>query len=338
MSLDKFVEEMRPEIELELQENLGRWIAGEYSGLYEMLAYHMGWEGQDSGLEAQGKRMRPIILLLSAQAGGGDWRDALPMAAAVELVHNFSLIHDDIQDESRRRRGRTTMWVKWGVPQTINAGDIMYTIAYLSLAKIQAVTSAEVAFQAMKIVSETCVALTKGQYLDLAYEEMKDLPLESYWPMIGGKTAALLSSCSELGALVAGVEMEKRLAFREFGHSIGLAFQVVDDWLGIWGDPRVTGKSAASDLTSGKKTLPILFALGQKQRFADKWSAGPVQANEVDRLTNWLIEEGAQDHTEMMVDKLTKQALKALEQAVPEENEASAALKELAEKMALRKS
>jgi len=288
-----------------------------YGLLHHMLAYHLGWEGEGSGPAAQGKRIRPILLLLTASAAGGDWQAALPAAAAVELIHNFSLIHDDIEDQSALRRGRPTVWTRWGAAQAINTGDLMFTLAHQTILRLRQTIGDQAALAAAAVLQDTCVQLTRGQFLDIAYETAGDFTLDSYWPMIEGKTAALLVCCTELGAITAGLGEEKRRLYREFGRSLGLAFQVQDDWLGIWGDPAITGKSTESDLVSGKKTLPVLFALNQPGKFAQKWAEGPVHPEEVRSLSDLLQQEGADDYTQNAAARLTRQALQALEEAAP---------------------
>ena len=244
MTLKQAMESMLPAIEEELKQVVQRTTSDRYPRLRGMLAYHMGWEGEGAGAEAQGKRIRPLMVLLCAQAGGADWHAALPAAAAVELLHNFSLIHDDIQDQSPLRRNRPTVWVKWGVAQAINAGDVMFTKAFSFMQDLQrSGIPAETILEAERALQQTCLRLTEGQFLDLSYEAQDDLSLEDYWPMIGGKTSALLACCAELGALVGGASVQRREHFRAFGYALGLAFQVLDDWLGIWGDAAVTGKS-----------------------------------------------------------------------------------------------
>lgn len=336
MSFENYMHQMLPKIEEELKSSLLQWIPEDFEGLRAMMSYHMGWEGTDSGSAAQGKRIRPLILLLATAAAGGDWHRSLPLAVSVEFVHNFSLLHDDIQDGSRTRRGRQTVWVLWGMPQAINVGDTMYTLAFLSMEKIKDIISPETALLSMRLLQEACIKLTQGQHLDIAYEDRQELSIDDYWPMIKGKTAALLSCCSELGALAAGVDQEHRMAFGEFGHFLGLAFQVVDDWLGIWGDSQVTGKPTGIDLISGKKTLPVLFALSNKKRFSHRWKAGPISADEVEQLADCLVEEGAKEFSEKMADNLTMKALQALKEAVIEENDAYKALNDLALKLVQR--
>jgi geranylgeranyl diphosphate synthase, type I len=155
--------------------------------------------------------------------------------------------------------------------------------------------------------------------------------------MIGGKTAALLACCTELGAIVAGSNDARRKAFREFGYKLGLAFQVQDDWLGIWGNSNQTGKSTDSDLVSGKKTLPVLFAIQQKKQFAKRWENGPILESEVPTLAQLLIDEGAQAYAEQLANQLTKEALEALN-AGSISDAASAELRALSIKLLGRKS
>ncbi|HVN52828.1 MAG TPA: polyprenyl synthetase family protein [Anaerolineaceae bacterium] len=343
MSFDEFARIMQPAVETELKAavvEIGKDDpdAGRYRTLRHMLAYHLGWEGPGAGKEAQGKRIRPLLVLLSCAASGGEWEKALPAAAAVELLHNFSLIHDDIQDQSTLRRGRETVWVKWGAAQAINAGDLMFTLAQSTLLKLSETASPQIAVEAGRVFQDTCLKLTEGQYLDMSYEARSDLTREDYFAMIAGKTAALLSACAELGALVGGAERETVDAFCQFGEALGLAFQVQDDWLGIWGDASITGKSTASDLVTGKKTLPVLYGLEQRGEFAARWHKGPLRAEEVEEMALLLAREGAQEYTQTCADRLTRQAIEALGKASPVRSEAGAALLELARKLGERKS
>jgi geranylgeranyl diphosphate synthase type I len=297
----------------------------------------MGWEGEGAGPDAAGKRIRPLLVLLTAASAGGDWRCALPAAAAVELVHNFSLIHDDIEDNSPLRRGRPTLWKKWGVAQAVNAGDAMFTLAHLEILRLEEHVSTETTLLAARRLLETCLHLTQGQYLDLSYETRPDLSLEDYWPMIGGKTGALIAACTELGALAAGRDKQVQDQYRQFGRLLGLAFQAQDDLLGIWGDAALTGKSAESDLVSGKKSLPVLYGLGLGGPFAQRWREGPIRPEEVPALSSQLEAEGALGYTQETADRLTGQALETLE-AVDPQGEAGQALRELARHLLSRSS
>ena len=325
MVSEQVVRRMRASIEVELKATVDLVGEQQFAELHSMLAYHLGWEGEGVGVEAQGKRIRPLLTLLSADALGTDWNRAVPAAAGVELLHNFSLIHDDIQDQSTARRGRPTVWVRWGIPQAINAGDLMFTLAFQAMMKLE---PAEVALKAAQILSKTCSRLTEGQYLDLSYETRKDLPLELYWLMIAGKTAALLAACCEIGALVAQGDSYQCQAMHDFGFALGLAFQAQDDWLGIWGDVSLTGKSVESDLASGKKTLPVVYALSLNKVFAKRWQKEPKTSQEVSDLAALLADEGAGEFTQKECDRLTGEALQALEKAGCSE-EGKQTLKEL---------
>ncbi|MCK4978599.1 MAG: polyprenyl synthetase family protein [Anaerolineales bacterium] len=332
MSFESLSQIMLPALEEELKQSISRSNDDGYGELHNMLAYHLGWTGEGSGPKAMGKRIRPLMLLLITSAAGGEWNCALPAAAAVELVHNFSLIHDDIEDDSPLRRGRPTLWKKWGMAQAINAGDAMFSLAHLAILRLEETTSKTITLKASQILHGSCLQLTQGQYLDIAYEERGDLSIDAYWPMVGGKTAALLSACTEIGALIARSSDEARSAYQEFGNSLGLAFQTKDDLLGIWGDAALTGKSADSDLITGKKSLPVLYGLSQNGAFAKRWAEGPILPNEVSDLANQLADEGTRDYTQKISDKLTQKALHSLSEANPQ-GEAGMALVELANQL-----
>lgn len=329
MPLNKLAPLYRQAVEEELRQLVSLISGKGCEPLHDMLAYHMGWKGENAGEEAQGKRIRPLLVLLSCASAGGEWQHAVPAAAAVELVHNFSLIHDDIEDQSPLRRGRPTVWNRWGVAQAINAGDAMFTLAQLSVLRLDKLNGAPAAVEACRLINTTSLRLTQGQYLDLAYEARPDLSADAYWSMVHGKTAALLAACTELGALAAGAGPDRREAFKEFGAALGLAFQAKDDLLGIWGDVALTGKSTDSDLLSGKKSLPIIFGLEQNGKFARRWSQGSITASEIPALAAQLEREGARDYTQRTANRLTEQALAALETAGPQ-GEAGDALVELA--------
>jgi len=337
MTLGSFMTMMRPAVEADLQAVLEGSIPADYRELRSMLTYHLGWEGEKAGPDAQGKRVRPTLVLLSASAAGGEWTQALPAASAVELIHNFSLLHDDIQDQSRLRRGRPAVWTIWGTAQAINAGDTLYTLAYISLARLAETASPALALQAHTILETACLKLTQGQYLDLSYETRKNLSLPDYWPMVEGKTAALLAACAELGSLVGGADETAQSAFQQFGFYLGLAFQALDDWLGLWGDAALTGKSTDSDLVAGKKTLPVLYGLSQNGEFARRWSAGPVLPEEAPAVAEMLSLEGARDYTQETADRLNHLAIESLSIAGTG-GEATEALMELAEQLLQRQS
>lgn len=326
---------MVPAIEHEMQKTIAIVDKPELEQLHTMMSYHLGWEGEGAGPEARGKRFRPLLLLLTCVAAGGSWEKALPAAAAVELLHNFSLIHDDIQDNSPLRRGRVTVWKKWGIPQAINTGDAMLTLAHLTMLRLHNLVSSEVTITAAGLLQETCLKLTQGQYLDMDFETRSKVTLEEYWQMVEGKTAALISACAELGALIAEVEDTSRHHYKDFGFYLGLAFQAQDDLLGIWGDSAITGKSTESDLVSGKKTLPVLYGISRDGDFAKRWLKGNILPAEVQQLAAQLEKEGGLSFTRQETARLTHLALDNFHQAVPQEP-AKGLLIDIAEKLLQR--
>ncbi|MGB7876853.1 MAG: polyprenyl synthetase family protein [Anaerolineales bacterium] len=335
MSLKTYIQTMRPTIEAELQRQISRLDEPHTRPFYDMLAYHMGWEGEGAGSEATGKRIRPLMVLLTTAACETEWLHAIPAAAAVELVHNFSLVHDDIQDNSDKRRGRMTTWKIWGMPMAINVGDALFVLSNQAIMDLIEHYPAEIVVKAATVLHDTCLDLTRGQFLDMLYEERNDLGVEDYWPMIAGKTAALLSACCYIGSILGGADESKQDAYRSFGYAVGLAFQVQDDILGIWGNEAITGKSAASDLLEGKKSLPVLHGLSQDGKFAERWAQGPIQPDEVEELANLLANEGSYEFTHGMSRQMTTLALDSLREADPQ-GEAGEALMELANKLIKR--
>jgi geranylgeranyl diphosphate synthase type I len=309
------IDEMLANLEAKLEEIVSLSREADYQSLYEMLSYHMGWKG--NGQTKRGKRIRPLLLMLTNAASYGNWCECVFAAAAVELLHNFSLIHDDIEDNSPLRRGRTTLWKKWGIAQAINSGDTMFSLSFIALSRLLDYYDPEVVVAVEKIFTKTCLLLTQGQHLDMSYEEREDLSVESYWPMVRGKTAALLASSTEIGALLAGVTPSIIRHFRNFGHALGLAFQVKDDILGIWGDASQTGKSTDSDLVTGKKSLPILYGLSMNGSFAKRWKQGPIPPDEVKIVAKLLEDEGGLEYTRRTADRLTRLAHQDLESANP---------------------
>ncbi len=333
-------------VEEELKRQIARLDQPRTQPFHEMLAYHMGWSGDGAGSFVTGKRIRPLLTLLASAASlstqdgkkkhSPEWLHAVTAAAAIELIHNFSLVHDDIQDNSELRRGRKTVWVKWGAPMAINVGDGLFVIANQAILDLKQNYPAEIVVKAAGILNDNCLELTRGQYLDMSYEERTDLNMEDYWPMIGGKTSALLSACTHIGAILGYANDGKQDAYRLFGYHLGLAFQVQDDILGIWGDEAVTGKSAASDLVEGKNSLPVLFGLEKNGAFAERWRQGPVTADEVGRVSAMLEQEGGREFAEKISEAETKKALSYLHQADPC-GEAGKTLLELAHMLLRRK-
>jgi geranylgeranyl diphosphate synthase type I len=336
MSLKSAFERYLPLIEAELRKTF-TLPHPHLPSLYNMMQYHLGWldESFAPTTGSSGKRARPVLCLLTCQASAGDPDQALPAAAAIELAHNFSLVHDDIEDQSHLRRGRPTVWKVWGVPQAINAGDSLFVLAHLTILRLaDRGTPPERVLSASKIFDEACLALTEGQYLDLSFEARLDVDVEQYLSMIRGKTAALFGAAAQLGALVAENDAESTARYHRFGENLGLAFQIVDDILGIWGNPQVTGKPAADDIRQRKKTLPIVRALEEEQRTGGKdlrkiYQREVISEEAVKAALRILEDLGARRYAEGMANEYYQQALAELD-AVGVENEAEGDLRELA--------
>jgi geranylgeranyl diphosphate synthase, type I len=242
----------------------------ELQAYYGQMKYHLGWvdEHFQPATANTGKYLRPTLLLLASEAVGAGENDdallrrALPVAAAIELTHSFTLIHDDIEDGDEERRHRPTLWKLWGVPQAVNTGDGLFSLARLTLWKAldEGVSSSIVARLGI-LYDRTCLAITEGQHLDLSFEEHLDIPTQTYLQVIERKTAALISCSAEMGAILATSDQESIQSLSQFGRALGLAFQVRDDMLGVWATEEELGKTPAGDIYRRKKSLPIIHAL-----------------------------------------------------------------------------
>jgi geranylgeranyl diphosphate synthase type I len=199
---------------------------------------------------------------MACEAAGGNWRMALPAAAAIELIHNFSLIHDDIEYNSTYRRHRPTLWHIWGQPMAINAGDAMHTLGEQTmLGLLEKGIESQKVLECLSVLNETCLRLCEGQHLDLSYEKRLDINVKDYLKMVKDKTAAMFECAFRIGVYLGTQNRAIVKRFQACGQDLGMAFQMTDDTLGIWGSDKVTGKSSGSDLEKKKKTLPVVYAL-----------------------------------------------------------------------------
>jgi geranylgeranyl diphosphate synthase type I len=283
-----------------------------------MLNYHVGFADTD-GRPTQvysGKRIRPVLTLLACEASGGPVELAYPAAAAIELLHNFSLIHDDIEDRDEIRRGRSTLWKLWGDAQAINTGDAMFALAHAALERLQESNLDPLrVLRALRVFDEAAVALTIGQYLDLNFVMRPDVQVSEYMNMIRGKTGALIQAACAIGALIGGALNEGVQALAGFGTWLGIAFQLQDDVLGIWGDPLVTGKQD-SDLSHHKRTLPVLYAAERDQRVRELYLMREWNTNIDLQVVRELIEaSGAREYTQQAALDAYSRSLQALDTA-----------------------
>ncbi|MGH2364511.1 MAG: polyprenyl synthetase family protein [Chloroflexota bacterium] len=255
-----------------LDASLRSTFQGRELPLYEMLRYHLGLDVEGVGA---GKALRPTLCLLVCDALGGHWLHAVPAAVSLELIHNFSLVHDDIQDHDLERRHRPALWTRWGVAQGINAGDAMFCMATLTLCQLKEQFAPAQVVDAVCTVHEAAGDMIEGQYLDMTFESQATATLPEYLEMIGRKTGALLRASMELGSLLAGAAPEVRRQCRELGETMGELFQIRDDVLGVWGTTEQTGKPVHSDIRRRKKSMPIVIAAA---------SAHPAQREDLRKL------------------------------------------------------
>jgi geranylgeranyl diphosphate synthase, type I len=326
MSFSQYIAQCIPAIETEMRRVVAPSNDPTLTAFYGMLHYHLGWVDADfkpAEFDA-GKRIRPVLTLLTCAASGGDWHDALPAAAAVELLHNFSLIHDDIEDGDPLRRGRPTLWKVWGNAQAINAGDALFTLSHMALNNLAMCIPTERVLAVRQRFDRACLALTQGQHLDLGFELRASVTEAEYLRMIDGKTAALIEAACGIGALVGGSEQAAH--YEAFGRGLGLAFQIEDDLLGIWGDPLVTGKPAGNDVRNRKKSLPVAYGLDHSEDLRRLYAQSEV---DVVAVVAELNRVGAREYAEQLAAQQHQRALAALD-ATDQDNAAITALHELA--------
>lgn len=287
-------------------------------GLYEMVRYHLALDGSGA---SGGKRMRPLLGLLAYASIAGDHRRALPGAAAVELGHNFSLVHDDIEDGDVERRHRPTLWTLHGVPQAINTGDTLFSLSRIALHRLTDLGFPDAkVLRLMRLYDETCLALCEGQYIDIATSESDALmSVDGYFDMIGRKTAALIAASIEAGALLATDDDEVIARYRGFGWALGIAFQLNDDLLGIWGAEQATGKPP-SDVANRKKTLPVIYAAEHagpedRARLMALYAVRDPGPADVDEIVAILERVGARDYTRDQARRYRDEALAELDAA-----------------------
>ncbi|MBI4233659.1 MAG: polyprenyl synthetase family protein [Chloroflexi bacterium] len=289
--------------------------------LYRMMEYQLGWIDEQGNPRSgpPGKRLRPLLCLLVCEALGGEPRLALPLAAAVELVHNFSLIHDDIQDGNLERHHHPAVWWIWGPAQAINAGDGMHALARLSLLQPEGQgLPPTTLLLAIRALDQACLRLCEGQYLDISFQERLDVSVESYLRMVEGRTGALVGCALELGALAAGGEDQLGALLQQAGVKLGMAFQIRDDILDLWG--AAAGKAAAGDILSKKKSLPVVFALerapaSQKRQLGSFYFKRVLEPADVPQIVSILDSLGAKGFCQEMALRFQQEALALLERS-----------------------
>ncbi len=266
--------------------------------IYDMARYALGWlDEAGRPASASGKGARAALTMLGAEAIT-DEPEALERAAAgaaaVELVHNFSLVHDDVQDGDVERRGRPTVWTIWGVAQAINTGDLMRELADAALRRaLLHGASAQSVLEAIRRLNQATMLMIEGQYLDLTFEQRLDVEVDEYLAMVERKTGAMMGVSLAIGATLAGASPEQADALDRAGRRLGRCFQMRDDWLGIWADPDALGKPTDADIRRRKKSFPILFALSQAPASARR---------ELTEIYRGALDDGGEDLPDPQVD------------------------------------
>lgn len=306
----------------------------EPKGLYAPIAYT---------LAAGGKRVRPQLAMIGSQLFGGKDEEVLPAALALEVFHNFTLLHDDVMDKAEVRRGRPTVHIQWNENTAILSGDQMMIEAYTLLSQVPERALARVLQLFNKMATEIC----EGQQYDVDFEQKSDVTIEEYLMMIRLKTSVLLANALQIGAYIAGASEEEQQAVYQFGINIGLAFQIQDDILDVWGDPKTFGKAVGGDIACNKKTFVYLEAMRHRGDEAkgerleareelEDWYNQVLDDNKekIARVKEIFEQLGVREACEQVVRDYTQRALDILE-TLPQ-NEASEELRKLAEKLLVR--
>jgi len=284
-------------------------VKGEPETLYDA-ALHL--------IKAGGKRLRPIIVLAVAETLGADPEKALPFAAAVEIVHNFTLIHDDIIDEDEMRRGVPTVHKLWGQAIAITAGDLLYAKAFEVLSRaVEVGISANRVVKALDYLARACSTIAEGQAMDILFEDREDVSIDEYLIMVYKKTGALFEASAVLGGLVVTDDEPTLNALETFGRNLGIAFQIKDDILGLVGKEEVIGKPVYSDIREGKKTILVVYALQRldpekRERLLSILGNKTATREELEEAANLIISTGALDFANRLAREYAEKARVAL--------------------------
>ncbi len=266
--------------------------------------------------KAGGKRIRPYLALTSYKLYRDDIERVLPFAAGLEVLHTFTLIHDDIMDNDDIRRGLPTVHRVWGVPMAILAGDYLFAKVFDLASKAD--VEPEIIVRVLRVLSETTITLCDGQAYDMWFERKDDVSVDEYYDMIRKKTGALIKASAEIGGIVGGGSEEDIRNLGEFGEKIGVAFQIIDDVIGLVGEEKVTGKPKGSDVREGKKTLPILYALERLEGEDKKFLMSILKKErtfsdeEIEKAISLIEKTGAIDYSRELAKKIYSEAIQAL--------------------------
>jgi geranylgeranyl diphosphate synthase type I len=311
----------------EVERALGEVLSLDNPDLQTMLRYHLGWV-DEHGLSLasnQGKGLRSSLCMFACEAVGGRPSQALSVAVAVELIHNFSLIHDDIQDGDLERRHRPTLWAVWGRPMALQAGNVMRVLADMGTQHLaQNRVAPAVVVACGQVLTDACLEMIEGQYLDLDFEGRTDIETSAYLEMISRKTGALIRCSMQLGALTGKSDARTVQALATFGQYLGAVFQIRDDYLGMWGYEEETGKAAGNDLRKKKNSLPLVYALQQagtmeREQLQSIYAKERVEDRDVASTLALLADLGTLEYVQSLAQDQAARAFQAIEgiQLVP---------------------
>ncbi len=277
----------------------------EPKNLYEPITYILGLGG---------KRLRPVLVLMATEIFGADYKKALDAALAIEIFHNFSLVHDDIMDDAPLRRGKATVHEKWDINTGILSGDAMLISAYQLFENYEGATFRELA----KLFSKTALEVCEGQQYDVDFETRDDVTIAEYLKMIEYKTAVLVAAALKMGGIVAGASLKEQNSIYEFGRNLGIAFQLQDDYLDAFGDPKTFGKQVGGDIIENKKTFLFIRAMDlgssdQKKELQNLYSIRPKSPMEkIESIKNVFVQSGATKELQLEIEYYTERAFEVL--------------------------
>lgn len=325
------INDIKTRFELELEDQLMMQCGQTEPDLTEMVRYHFGWHADG---EQRGKRLRPVIHILATMALGSAEKAAMHSAIALETFHNFTLVHDDIQDKGEYRQGRLAMWRKYGMEQSINTGDFMSYAAFSILNRDNDELNKQQRILLNQSFTLAGLDVMRGQHLDMRYEKISIVKLDQYLKMITYKTARLFSLAFEMAGIINQVEVETIDKLRAIGANIGIAFQIQDDYLGIWGDPLKTGKSVSTDIMTKKKTYPLMIGLNSIPEMLDLWNEpAPLADETISKITNLLSSADINHQTLNAARSYKLDAINLFEDTFRQESEAKQSLLNLLSSM-----
>ncbi len=296
-------------------------VSGKLSHTSTPIEYHMGWSNSSGKpiKSTEGKRLRPALMLFACVSLGGKIESVLPPAVAIELVHNFSLIHDDIEDRDVQRHNRPTVWSIWGEPKAIHVGSLLYDLAFLQIDKAPDAPSERLLYASSRL-SESSFEMMKGQYLDISFEGRAKVSTKEYIEMIAFKTASLISCAMDIGVFIGTGNRKLAASIAIIGRQIGQLFQIRDDILGIWGDVQSTGKPVGTDIRRKKKSFPIVYAMevankSELVNLNQVFNKPLLDDRDVDKVLLMLENTNAKIKSEATTQQIGSRILKQVESA-----------------------